>query len=116
MQEMLRALDHRRSARFLGDIHQSLDAKKPRSKVLRDPVQQELRFFARERALPGEYEILDSPAFKVRLVRVARVIVFVMVMIVAARVMVLGGVLIGLNVKPRAGIGRRVGACRTPKT
>ena len=43
MQQMLRALDHRRTAGLLGDIDESLDAQEPRAEVLRDAVEQELR-------------------------------------------------------------------------
>ena len=64
MQEMLRALNDRRPARLLGDVDESFDAQKSGAEVLRDPVEQELRFLARQRALARENEILDSPAFE----------------------------------------------------
>ena len=47
MQEMLRALNHRRSAWLLSNVHESLDAKEPCAEVLRDPVQKKLRLLAR---------------------------------------------------------------------
>ena len=77
VEEMLRALDHSWSAWFLSDVYKSFDAQKPRSEVLRNSVKQKLGFLARERALARENEILNSPAFKMKAVRVAAVIVIV---------------------------------------
>jgi anti-sigma-K factor RskA len=100
---MLRALDDRRPPRFLSDVYEALDAQKPRTEVLSNSVQQELRFVARKRRLACENEILNSPAFEVRTVgMVAAVIVIVMAMVVAASVLVMRSVLMGLKVEPRA--------------
>ena len=71
VEEMLGALDHSRPAWFLSDVYEPFDAQKPGSEVLRDSVKQKLGFVARERALARENEILDSPAFKMKAVRVA---------------------------------------------
>ena len=102
VEEMLRALDHGWSAWFLSDVYESLDAQKPRSEVLRNSVKQKLDFLTRERALARENEILDSPAFKMKALRAAAVVVIVMVAVV--RVMVVQGVPVRLNIEPRAGI------------
>ena len=64
MQEMLRALNHRGAAGLLGDVDQPLDPQKSSAKILGDPVQQKLRLRARQRALAGEHEILDSSTFQ----------------------------------------------------
>ena len=111
VEEMLRALDDRGAAGLLSDVKKSFDAQKARPEVLRNSVQQELRFVARKRGFrASEDEILDSPAFEVRTVRMAAVvIVVVMIMIVAASVMVVRG-LMSLKVEPRARIRMRV--CR----
>ena len=98
----MRALDHGWSAWFLSDVYESLDAQKPRSEVLRNSVKQKLGFLTGERALAREDEILDSPAFKMKALRAAAVVVIVMVAIV--RVMVVQGVPVRLNIEPRAGI------------
>ena len=100
VEEMLRALDHGRSARFLSDVYESLDAQKPRSEVLRNSVKQKLGFLTRERALARENEILDSPAFKMKAVRVGAGIVIVTLV----RAVVVRGVPVRLNIEPRAGI------------
>jgi anti-sigma-K factor RskA len=113
VEEMLGALDHRWPTWFLSDVHESFDAQKPRSEVLRNSVKQKLRFLAREGAIACDNEILDSPPFKMRAVRVAAVIVIVMVAIV--RVMVVWGVLVRLNIEPRAGIRLGVRRVETPR-
>ena len=102
VEEMLGALDHSRSAWFLSDVYEPFDAQKPGSEVLRDSVKQKLGFVARERALARENEILDSPAFKMKALRAAAVVVIVMVAVV--RVMFVQGVPVRLNIEPRAGI------------
>ena len=67
-------------------------------------------------ALARENEILDSPAFEMGTVGMAAVgIVIVVAMIVAASVMVMRSVLMGLKVEPRAGIRLRVGRVETRK-
>ena len=113
MQEMLRPLNHRRSARLLNNVHESLDAKEPRAKVLRDPVQKKLRFLARERTLAHENEILNTPAFEMMAVCAQRLIMLVTItfvmMIVAARDVIMGSILIGFHIEPRTGIRLRVG-------
>jgi hypothetical protein len=107
---MLRALNDRWAPRFLSDVYEALDAQKPRTKVLSNSVQQELRLVARKRGLACENEILDSSAFEVGTVGMAAVvIVFVMAMVVGASVMVMRSVLMGLKVEPRARVRMRVG-------
>jgi hypothetical protein len=104
VEEMLGALDHSRPAWFLSDVYEPFDAQKPGSEVLRDSVKQKLGFVARERALARENEILDSPAFKMKAVRVAAVIVIVVVIVAIVRIMVVRSVPVGLNIEPRAWI------------
>ncbi len=106
MQEVLRALDHRRPARLLGDIQEPLHPEKPRPEVLRDAVEQELRLLARKWALAGQDEALDPPALEMALPRV------VMMLMIVARVAVVMGmvrVLVGLDVEPGTRIGSRIG-------
>jgi hypothetical protein len=115
VQEMLCTLNHRRPAGFLGDIYESLDAQKCSAKILGDPVQQELYLLARQRTLAYEHEILDSSAFEMMTVHVARMIMPVMIMIVAERVMIARIVLmIRLDIEPRPGIRPCVGRVETP--
>ena len=109
MQELLCALNHCRSAGFLGDVHLSLDPEQPGAKVLRNPVQQELCFLACERTLAGENDALDSFAFEVAIVRMPRVIMFVMIMIGAASVVNVRGLLVRLDIQPGTGIRVPVG-------
>ncbi len=80
------------------------DPQKPRPEVLRNPVQQEPRFLAREGGLAGEHESLNSLVFEMGTVRVPRVIVFALVTIVAASITVVGGVLMRGNIQPRTWI------------
>ena len=111
VEEMLRALDHGWSAWFLSDVYESLDAQKPRSEVLRNSVKEKLGFLAGERALAHENEVLDSPAFKMKAVRVAVVVV----MVAIVRVMVVRGVPVRRNIEPRAGIRLRVRRVETAR-
>ena len=113
MQEMLCALNHRRSARLLSNVHESFHAKETCAEVLRDPVQKKLRFLPYEWALACENEILYSPAFEMVAVCVARMIVFMTIifvmMIVAARDVITGCILMGFHIEPTTGIRLRVG-------
>ena len=77
MQQVLSALNHRRAARLLNNVHKPLHPKEPRAEVLRDPVQKKLRFLARERTLAHENEILNTPAFEMVTVGVKRMIMLV---------------------------------------
>ena len=113
MQEMLCALNHRRSARLLGDVHETLDTKESCAKVLGDPIQQELCFLARQRTVAREHKILDTSFLEMMTVRMARVIMFVMIIIVAARIMIMGAVLMRLDIEPWPGIRPWVGGIET---
>ena len=113
MQEVLRALNHRRSARLLSNVHESLHAKEPCAEILCDPVQKKSRLFAYERILAHENEILNAPAFEMVTVCVIHMIMLVtitfLMMIVAARDVILGRILIGFHIEPRTGVRVRVG-------
>ena len=120
MQKVLRTLNHRRSARLLSNVHESLHAKEPCAKVLCDPVQKKPRFLARERTLAHQNEILNTPAFEMMAVCAERTIMLVTIifvmMTVAARDVIMGRILIGFHIEPRTGIRLRVGRVRTPET
>jgi hypothetical protein len=81
---------------------------------VRDPVQQELYLLARQRTLAHEHEILDSSAFEMVTVHIARMIMPVMIMIVTERVMIALIVLIRLDIEPQPRIRPCVGRVETP--
>ena len=120
MQQMLRTLNHRRSARLLSNVHESFHAKEPCAQVLCDPVQKKPRFLAHERTLAHENEILNTPAFEMVTVCAKSMIMLVTItfvmMIVAARDVIMGRILIGFHIEPRTGVRVRVGRVRTPET
>ena len=119
MQQVLRTLNHRRAARLLSNVHETFHAKEPCAQVLCDPVQKKLRLFAHQRCLAHENEILNTPAFEMVTVCVKSVIMLVMItfvrMIVAARDVTIGRILIGFRIEPRTGVRVRVGRVRTPE-
>ena len=120
MQQMLRTLNHRRATRLLSNVHETFHAKEPCAQVLCDPVQKKPRLFAYERILAHENEILNTPAFEMVTVCVQSMIMLVMItfvmMIVAARDVIISRILIGFHIEPRTGIRPRVGRVRTPET
>ena len=83
---MLNPLDDRWSAGFLGDVHEPLDPQQPRTKILRDAIEQELQFVTRQRSRARQHEAFDRLVLKVierqvMMVAVASMAVFVMMVV-----------------------------------
>ena len=90
-----------------------LTRRSPAPRFCGDPVQQKLRLPARQGSLAHEHEILDSSALEIVTVDIARMIMPLMIMIVAASVMIARIVLIRPDVEPWPGIRPWVGGVET---
>ena len=98
MQEMLRALNHRRPARLFGDVDDAFHAQKVRSEILLQGVKQKSQRLARDRLFAREAERGDVAI--VQVVMIVVMIVSVMrVMMMRIRRFVRGGI------EPRACVG-----------
>ena len=86
MQKMLRALDHRRPVRLLGDIDQAFHPQKIRPEILFQRVEQKLQRVARGRLVADEGERGD-----VAVVMMVVVVIVIVVVIVVVIVMLVGG-------------------------
>ena len=80
VQQMLRALDDRRSARLLGDIDEAFDAKQARPEVLADAVEKELQFGPGQRCLSRQHEGLDAASRQMILMVMMMVVAVIMIM------------------------------------
>ena len=78
MQQMLRALDHGRTVRLLGDVHDAFHSQQVRSEILLQGIEQQPQRLARDRLLADKAERGDIAVVQVVMV-VIRVIVVMIV-------------------------------------
>ena len=102
MQELLRALDHRRTVGLFGDIDDAFDAQEIGPEILLQGVEQQAQRLARDRLVAGEAERGDIAVVQVVMV------VIVMIAIVPVMMIVFVMVFVGGGIEP----GARVGFCR----
>ncbi len=103
MQELLRALDHCRTVRLLGDIYDAFDAKEIGPEILLQGVEQQAERLARDRLVSGEAERGDIAVVQMVMIVVVVIGIVPVMMIVFIMVFVGGGI------EPGARVGFAVG-------
>ena len=103
VQELLRALDHRRAVGLFGDIHDAFDAQQIGPEILLQGVEQQAERLARDRLVAGEAERGDIAVVQMVM------IVVVVIGIVPVMMIVFVMVLVGGGIEPGARVGFAVG-------